>query len=167
LIIWEGAFMSRILIGDIETNAIHMPHSIWMVGVLDWRSNEFTAYHGDNVVDGLLRLAEADVTLGHNWRQYDVKNIERMTDRLVTFDQSKIIDTLELSRKLCKLKDHKLKTWGEMFGFPKGDYTDFSRFRPEMIEYCKRDCEITKMVFDFLNELAMEKGRQNLLEGLI
>lgn len=154
-----------VLIGDIETNAIHMPTDIWMVGVLDYDSDEFTAYHGDDVVDGLLRLAEADLVIGHNFKGYDIKNIERMTNRLVTFDMSRVIDTLNLSRKFADLKDHKLKTWGEMFNFPKGDYHDFSRFRPEMIPYCERDCRLTKLVFDILNEIAVEKGNRCLVES--
>jgi hypothetical protein len=159
--------MGEILVGDLETDAIHMPRNIWMVGVLDWRTNEFTAYHGDDVVDGLLRLAEADLTIGHNWRSYDVKNIERMTNKLVTFDQRRVIDTLEMSRRQVKLPDHKLKTWGEIFEFPKGDYSDFSRFDPAMIPYCERDCRLTKLIFDFLNEQGVVEGRQNLLEGYI
>ena len=154
-----------ILIGDIETNAIHMPSDIWMVGVLDYDSDVFTAYHGDDVAEGLLRLAEADLAIGHNFKGYDIKNIERMTAGLVKFDMRKVIDTLDLSRRHATLKDHKLKTWGEMFDFPKGDYTDFSRFRPEMIPYCERDCRLTKLVFDLLNDLAVEKGQQCLVES--
>ncbi len=154
-----------ILIGDIETDAIHMPRNLWMVGVLDYFTDEFTAYHGDDVVDGLLRLSEADLVIGHNFKGYDIKNIERMTDQLVMFDRSRVVDTLDLSRKHAKLKDHKLKTWGEMFSFPKGDFTDFSRFSPEMIPYCERDCRLTKLIFDLLNEMAVEKGNRCLVES--
>lgn len=159
--------MPKILVGDIETDAIHMPHNIWMVGVLDWTTDEFTAYHGEDVAEGLLRLQEADLLIGHNFRGYDAKNIRRMTDGLVSLDNSKIMDTMELGRRLVKMPDHKLKSWGEIFDFPKGDFKDFSRFSPEMIPYCERDCRLTKKVFDFLNELNVQKSRQNLLEGLI
>lgn len=155
----------NILIGDIETDAIHMPRNLWMVGVLDYVTDEFTAYHGDDVPEGLLRLAEADMAIGHNFKGYDVKNIERMTNGLVKFDVTRIVDTLDLSRKYAKLENHKLKTWGEMFDFPKGDYTDFSRFDPAMIPYCERDCRLTKKIFEFLNEMAVEKGAQCLLES--
>ena len=156
--------MSEILVGDIETDAIYMPRNIWMVGVLNWETDQFDAYTGDDVVDGLIRLAEADLAIGHNFVGYDVKNIERMTNNLVKFDRKKIVDTLDLSRKFVELKDHKLKTWGELFDFPKGDYTDFSKFDPKMVPYCERDCRLTKKIFDFLNELSIEKGNECLVE---
>jgi hypothetical protein len=155
----------NILVGDIETNEIHNPSELWMVGVLDYFTDEFTAYHGDDVPEGLLRLAEADVVIGHNFKGYDAKNIERMTNYLVKFDRDRIIDTLDLSKANARLDNHKLKTWGEMFGYPKGDWTDFSRWDPGMIPYCERDCRLTKKVFDFLNELAVERGAVCLLEN--
>lgn len=155
-----------ILVGDIETNAIHMPTDLWMVGVLDYFTDEFTAYHGDDVPEGLMRLAEADLVIGHNFKGYDVKNIERMTNRLVTFDVRKIVDTLDLSKRHAKLENHKLKTWGQLFDFPKGDIDDFSRWDPRMIPYCERDCRLTKKVFDLLNEMAVEKGATCLLENV-
>jgi DNA polymerase III alpha subunit (gram-positive type) len=160
-----GDIQMPILVGDIETDAIYMPRNIWMVGILDYHSDIFTPYYGDEVATGLLKLMEADITIGHNWRRYDVKNIERMTKNLIKIDQSKIIDTLELSRKFCKLTNHKLSTWGKMMNFLKEDYSDFSRFDKKMIPYCERDCRLTKKVFDILNEMNIESGYTDLLEG--
>lgn len=158
--------MAEILIADIETNAIHNPNVIWMLGVLSYDSDEFTAYVGEEqVVDGLLRLVEADCIIGHNFLGYDTKHITRLTNGLVTLPKRKIIDTCKLSKTYTALPDHKLKTWGDLFGFPKGDYTDFDRFDPEMIPYCERDCRISKKIFEFVNELAQEHGSPCLLES--
>jgi hypothetical protein len=145
--------MSSVLIGDIETNAIYQPSRIWMVGVLDFYTDEFTAYVGDDEVPlGLMRLAEADLVCGHNFRAYDAKEITRMTEGLITLEDDRIIDTLEIGRSLFPdLVNHKLKTWGEIFGYPKIDYDKgFDAFHPDMVPYCERDCRLTKAVYEFL-----------------
>lgn len=142
-----------ILVGDIETNDLR-PNIIWMVGVLDFLTDEFTAYTGDDVAEGIVRLAEAEVFIGHNIVGYDIPVMENLTDGLVKFDQSRLIDTLPLSRELMPhLPNHKLATYGEMFNFPKLPFKDFGRFSPEMIPYCEQDCRLSKRVFQHLDEI--------------
>jgi len=153
-----------LLIADLECDSLK-PTTIHMVGVLDYDSDEFYDYHGDEVVDGLLRLAEAKKVIFYNGRGYDVPVIERLTNGLVKIKPSQIIETLDLSRKYAKLDSHKLKTWGDLFGFPKGDHTDFTKWSPAMSIYCERDCRLTKLVFNLLNELAVEQGRPCLVES--
>ena len=136
-----------------------------MVGVLDYDTDEFYDYHDEEVVDGLIRLSEADRIIFYNGRGYDVPVIERLTNGLVTLRPSQIIETLDLSRRYCKLDNHKLKTWGSMFDFPKGDHSDFTKWSPEMSLYCERDCRLTKLVFNFLNDMAVEQGRACLIES--
>lgn len=140
----------NILVADIETDGLK-PTIIWMVGVLDYETMEFTAYVGDDVADGLMRIQEADLVIGHNFRGYDKKYIEILTESIVTLDDDNIHDTLEMSRRLFpELKSHKLSEWGEILGYPKLDYNDFGTFSTEMIPYCERDCVITKYLYDFL-----------------
>jgi hypothetical protein len=155
-----------ILVADLECNSLH-PSIIHMVGILDYITDEFHDYHEDDVAEGLLRLSTADKIIFYNGVGYDVPVIKRLTSGLVTIKRDKIIEVLDLSRSLVKLPNHKLKQWGELFDFPKGDHTDFSKWSPSMSAYCERDCRLTKKVFDLLNEMNVEKGRQNLLEGLI
>lgn len=142
-----------ILVADIETDAIWKPSTIHMLGVLDYDTDEFTAYVGeDEVAAGLLRLQEAERIVGHNFRSYDKKEIERLTDGLILLPDEKIDDTLEIARALFPhLENHKLKTWGEILGLPKIEYEgDFRRFTPEMIPYCERDCRVNKVLYEFL-----------------
>lgn len=148
-----------ILVADTETNGLK-PSIIWVLGILDYETNEYTSYTGDDVPIGLLRLIEADVIVGHNWRGYDQPHITRLTEGLIQVPNEKIVDTLELSRKMVKMKNHGLESWGELFGLPKTKNTipDFDRFWPEMVPYCQRDVEITKKVFDLMIELAAEKN---------
>ena len=142
--------MTNILVGDIEANGLN-PTIIWVVGVLDYNTGIFTGYTGDDVPEGLLRLAEADVVIGHHFKGYDAKHIERLTEGLVRFDHSKIVDTLELSRRVEPgLKNHKLETWGEILGHPKIEFNKFDVYDPKMVPYCQRDCEINAQLFTYL-----------------
>ena len=143
-----------ILVGDLETDGFK-PHNIWVVGVLDYATDEFTAYTGENVAEGLMRLAEADLVIGHNFSDYDAAVIEKLTDGMIVIDPAKIVDTLTLGRRvLPEMKCQKLEEWGEILGWPKIKFDEgFDQFRQSMVPYCQRDCEVTKRVFDFLMEL--------------
>ena len=86
----------------------------------------------------------------HNGIGYDVPCISRLWG--YTFRPEDLVDTLVLSR----LADpsipggHSLRKWGERLNFPKGDYDDWSRLTPEMIDYCMRDTEVTQAVHEKL-----------------
>lgn len=151
------AFMS-ILIADIETDGFN-PSVIWVLGVLDWETDEYTSYTGDDIPEGLMRLVEADLVVGHNFVGFDAVQIEKLTGGLVKIETDNIYDTLLEARKLIKMKNHKLSEWGEIFGFPKGDHKDFSRLSPEMLVYCERDVRLTRKVFDFLLEIESAKNK--------
>lgn len=146
-----------ILIADLETNSLN-PSVIWVVGVLDFETDEFTSYtHPEgNVAEGLLRLLEADLVVFHNGKGYDVPVIKRLTEGLVEIPEEKIVDTLELSRKMVKMKNHGLEAWGEIFDLNKTKDTipNFDCFWPQMVPYCERDCRITKKLFELILELG-------------
>ena len=68
-----------------------------------------------------------------------------------------ITDTLLWSKLLNadRLGGHSLKAWGKRLGDNKGDYSDWSKYTPEMLEYCIQDTGVNaKMHF----ELIKEKG---------
>jgi DNA polymerase III alpha subunit (gram-positive type) len=141
-----------ILVGDLETNGLR-PNRIWVVGIKDVETGEYTSYVGDEEVPiGLMRLAEADIVIGHNFKGYDAKVIENLTDGLIKIDNSKIVDTVELSRKLFpELENHKLETWGDVFEFPKIKYDKgFEQFHPDMVPYCERDVELNAVLYQFM-----------------
>ena len=155
-----------ILIADLECDSLK-PSTIHMVGILDYETDQFTDYNGENVAEGLVRIAEADKVIFYNGLGYDVPVIERLTEGLVTIKRDRVIECLDLSRRYVTMKNHKLATWGDLFDFPKGDHSDFTRYSKEMSVYCERDCRLTKLVFTLLNELAMENGQPNLLRSVL
>lgn len=145
--------MSMLVI-DLETNG-YEPSVIWLAGVLDFDTDEFTPHVGDDaVVDAIVKMKEADCLIGHNIKAYDLYHIERLLDFEVRFDQNLIVDTLELSRELFPhFRSHSLEAWGERLGLPKANYTKgFSRFHPEMIPYCERDVRLNRLLFEHLLE---------------
>jgi len=141
-----------ILVFDIEGNGLN-PNIIFVLGVLDYETGEYTDYtcEDDNIAEGLLRLAEADLVVGHYVKGYDIPVIERLTEGLITIDRAKVCDTYELSYDLFpRLRNHKLRTFGEILGFPKGEWHDFSKYDPGMRPYCKTDCLVTGRLLEFL-----------------
>lgn len=66
----------------------------------------------------------------------------------------KIVDTLVRSRLLNpdRYGGHSLKAWGLYLGEHKGDYTDFSHYNEEMLEYCKQDTKVTSLIYKTLGD---------------
>lgn len=66
----------------------------------------------------------------------------------------KIVDTLVRSRLLNpdRYGGHGLKAWGVALGEHKGDYTDFSHYNEEMLEYCKQDTKVTSLIYKTLSD---------------
>lgn len=64
----------------------------------------------------------------------------------------KIVDTLVRSRLLNpdRYGGHGLKAWGVALEEHKGDYTDFSHYNEEMLEYCKQDTKVTSLIYKTL-----------------
>lgn len=147
-----------ILVADIETNGLK-PDTIWCVGIIDNKTKEYTAYYGDDIPIGLMRLAEADVVVGHSFRSYDAPVIKKLTEGLIVIDEKKIEDTVDLSRYLFpELPNHKLKTWGEIMELPKLDHNEWHRFSPEMLVYLERDVRLNDRIYDFFIEQIQARG---------
>ena len=65
----------------------------------------------------------------------------------------KIVDTLVRSRLLNpdRYGGHSLKAWGLALGEHKGDYTDFSCYTQEMLDYCIQDTKVTTLIYKSLD----------------
>ena len=94
--------------------------------------------------------------IGHNIIEYDIPVLRKLWG--VDIKDEHIIDTLILSRLYSpKLEDgHSLEAWGNRLKFPKGAFSDFSKFSPEMLEYCIRDVKLTKLLYKHLWEKVGE-----------
>ena len=130
---------------DLEANGL-TPDTIWCVVT---RENGVNTVH--TTPDTLCKALEGSVSVvGHNLIGYDLPVLERLWG--VSVASERIVDTLVLSRLFDPSKSggHSLRNWGNELGFPKGDHDDWSRLSEEMIEYCKRDVEVTQAVHESL-----------------
>lgn len=89
-------------------------------------------------------LARGGQVCGHNVIGYDLPVLNRLWG--IRIPQDRVVDTLVLSRLFHPDLDggHSLAAWGNRLGFPKGDHSDWSELSEEMVEYCKRDVDVTE-----------------------
>ena len=133
---------------DIETDGLN-PTVIWCIALQDVHDNQIITFHGDtlNLFKPFIE-SEAMTLVFHNGIAFDVPVLERLLG--IVFDDGnynviEIEDTLIMSQLDEPRREggHSLANWGEIMGFEKGAYEDWSKFSDEMLEYCKRDAEVT------------------------
>ena len=138
-------------IWDIETDGLK-PKTIWCLCAI--KGDQM--YTLENPTAEMVKELFSDVTehVGHNLINYDIPAVERILGVKVTGD---VTDTLVLSRLYNPNLEggHSLDAWGQRLKFPKGEYYDWTRLTPEMLEYCKQDVRVTEQVLAFL-EKALE-----------
>ena len=134
---------------DIETNWTH--DKIWCCVVKE--DDEFSVY---TTASGLQeRIDKADYVVGHNIITFDAWVLQDVWDVYIPLEKQ--IDTLVISRLVAERDKHSLASWGETLGFPKGDYTDFeSGYCQEMLDYCKRDVDLTVALQKRLKEMSKD-----------
>lgn len=145
------------LVIDIEADGLRNPTRIWCIVCKDIETGEHHVF-GDVSRDDaersrFIRLADdADALVGHNWCGYDLDVLNRLVPGIdgvrLTSWLLKSIDTLVIS-KLANYtrKKHSIKDYGLEFGLEKLPWTDFSKFDPAMVEYCKKDTDICALVY--------------------
>lgn len=136
---------SKQIVLDIEANGFE-PDKIWCIVSLDINTKESISYV--NNLDQLKKdLTSVSEIIGHNILGYDIPVLERLLG--IDFSGIKLTDTLVLSRLTDPARQggHSLGSWGERLGYPKGDYTDFSYYTDEMLDYCIKDTEVNLFTY--------------------
>lgn len=143
---------------DIETDGLD-PTVIWCIAaeVVDkpWIKKTWTPDTIHQFPQWLGKI-KADVLIGHNIIGYDLPVLKKLLD---FFWWGDVEDTLVISRlhNPSRDKGHSLKAWGIKMGFPKGDYDEWDKYTPEMLEYCIRDVEVTSRIYDLLSNENIPK----------
>ena len=123
---------------------------------------------GPEQIKEFVKLIDGQVVIGHNIINFDIPalwqwcewNDSKFIGEMYMQVQSEI-DTLVMSRLLNpdrerpeglpqKVGPHSLEAWGMRLGFPKGDCESFAEYSEDMLEYCKRDVEVTHEVYKAL-----------------
>ena len=117
----------------LETKKIHY----WLEGDMSWKK----------VFD------KADLIIGHNIINFDLCVLEKLFNYKLP-KSCNVHDTLIMSQLLDYRRfgnnGHGLKVWGEALGFPKDEYSDWSKYTPEMLAYCIQDTKLTVRVYEEL-----------------
>ena len=89
---------------------------------------------------------------GHNLIGYDLPVMLKLWG--IHVHRDRVIDTLVMSRLFRPDLDggHSLAAWGQRLGFAKGDHDEWDVLSDEMIEYCKRDVDVTEKLYNKLVE---------------
>ena len=131
------------------------------------------SYGPTEIAEGLDRLHEAELIVGHNCIKFDLPVIDKL--HCFIFPQDKVQDTLVMARLIfsnIKEEDyarqtpkeavgsHSLKAWGIRLGEKKQDYQGgFSKWSREMQDYCEQDVEVGwKLYWNLANRNYSEKA---------
>lgn len=156
---------------DIETNAIDNPDKLWCIVVKDVDSGSVSTFAFPSGVpadypealQGFLSLPVSG-WIGHNVIGYDLPIISSLIPSF-TFDRSTVIDTLVVARLLNYGIEggNSLEAWGARLDCPKSDFSDFSSFSQDMLDYCIQDVEVTgKLHAFFSNYISSPTWRRSL-----
>jgi DNA polymerase I-like protein with 3'-5' exonuclease and polymerase domains len=171
------------LIFDLEANNL-LPDvtKVWCIIARDADTGEVHGFDPDNISEGLEFLSKADVLIGHNIIDYDL----RVLNKLYNFEtDATLIDTLvyartiwpdvkEIDFKLHKqgridaklIGSHSLKAWGVRLGELKGDFNSgtesFAEYSDDMYEYCVQDTKVTESLYQKIVEKKFSQGALDL-----
>lgn len=152
------------IILDIETNSKH--DVIWCCVTRDVETDEVKVW---KEASGLQKyLDQCDLIIGHNIISFDRPVLQKTWK--VSMRLNQLYDTLVSARLLDPSREagHRLEAYGEMLGFPKGDYQGeweqhhgrtLEKGSTEhwdkpvmdlMIPYCIQDTLVTKKLYSYL-----------------
>jgi len=153
--------MKQIIL-DIEANGLR-PDTIWCLVAKEVEYGTTNTFIGDDIFEFADWVRYNGITdiCGHNIIGYDLPILERLTG----FKWEGVVqDTLVMSRLAHPHREggHSLASWGTRLNFEKGDHNEWGEFSWDMVEYCKRDVELTALVYTHLM-----KELENFKEGSI
>ena len=136
---------------DIETDSLNAT-KIHCIVARCYKTNKVKTWVGQECKDFGVWSNQIDTFIMHNGISFDAPVLNRLTGSNIKLNQ--VRDTLIESQLYNPIRDdgHSLEAWGKRLGYEKGDFHDFSEYTPEMLEYCKRDTEVTRLLAQKLEE---------------
>ena len=143
--------MKQIIL-DIEANGLR-PDTIWCIVAKEVEYGTTNVFIGEDIFEfaDWVRLNGVTHICGHNIIGYDLPVLEKITGFKW---EGAVQDTLVMSRLGHPNREagHSLESWGNRLGFSKGDHSEWGEFSWDMVEYCKRDVELTEKVYETLSK---------------
>ena len=145
---------------DIETDSLNAT-KIHCIVARSYETNKVKAWVGQECSEFASWSQQIDTFVMHNGISFDAPVLNRLLGCNIKLNQ--IRDTLIESQLYNPIRDggHSLEAWGKTLGFEKGDFHDFSEYSPEMLEYCKRDTEVTRLVAQQLEKEGVVSNSQS------
>ena len=136
---------------DIETDSLNAT-KIHCIVAKHYYSNQERCWIGDECKDFANWSKGISEFVMHNGISFDAPVLNRLTGSNLKLNQ--IRDTLIESQLYNPIRDggHSLESWGERLNYNKGNFTEFSEYSDNMLEYCKRDVELTRRLSVKLQE---------------
>jgi DNA polymerase-1 len=135
---------------DIEADSLS-PTKIYCVCVRNLRTEEEKTFYDKEAFKEWFRSDY--VLVGHNSISFDIPVINRLWNCDIDLE-SNCIDTLIISYLYDPALEggHSLEAWGYRLKDQKGDFSDWSKLSPEMVEYCRQDVRLTTKVYKALSK---------------
>lgn len=154
--------MKKIIL-DLETDSLDYT-KCWVVATHElvtntkhlFRRPDINEYERERLAD---HLADANEVIMHNGLGFDWFVLRDLCK--VTVLVNTVFDTLVAGRLLAYslLKNHKLETIGEFFGYPKPVIEDFTQgLTDAMVERVESDVEITRRWYQYLCNIIHNQG---------
>ena len=143
---------SKEIVFDIETNGLKDPSVIWCVVAQEFGTEEQHVFVNKHDFEEYVQQNEGALWYAHNGIGFDFPVLRDLWE--ITIHESQQRDTLVLSRLASPSRDggHSLDAWGDTLHFPKGDHTDWSCYSPAMLDYCKRDVQLSCRVLGVIKK---------------
>ena len=127
---------------DIETDGLNAT-KIHCIVARCYASDKEKVWVGEECGQFAEWSGQIDQFIMHNGISFDAPILNRLTGSNIKLSQ--VRDTLIESQLYNPIREggHSLEAWGERLNFPKGNMTEFKHYSPEMLEYCKKDTELT------------------------
>ena len=142
--------LDKYWVGDTEGDGLLDTVSKFYVAVfINARTDETVICRSHDEIKAFIgaKKEEGCSFVFHNGLGYDAPGLNKIVGtRLTTGD---VVDTQLMSMLYSPSLDggHSLAAWGKRIGFPKTEFNDFTRYTPEMEEYCINDTKLGKKVF--------------------
>jgi len=137
---------------DIETNGLGDTTKIHCIVAREEDSGKEKVWIKEQCADFGEWSKKINKFIMHNGISFDAPLLNKFTGSAIRATQ--IRDTLLESQLFNPIREggHSLESWGKKLKFLKGEHKDFTVFTKEMLQYCRRDAELTGKVASTLLE---------------
>jgi DNA polymerase-1 len=141
----------RKVVADSETDGL-LPTctKVWCVALRDVTTGEKWKFDPTQLRDFRNFADTVDHWIGHNFLSFDSVVFRRFLDLHIPV--KKITDTLIKSRLQYYTRPggHSLDNLGKLVHRPKIEFSDFTKYTPEMMTYCEGDVDTNYHVYIYL-----------------